>query len=145
MTRAASSRRRRLAFHEAGHCVVAEALGLSIKSVELLDDESDGIMRLACAVAHLARVERIAICVAGYIGGEASGAPALTGEGEVDDREAYVIALSADEHNAKPLVARGRLVARSLLTERRKRLHAVATALAERGLLNANDLAALTE
>ena len=89
-------------------------------------------------------VEQIAICEAGYIGGEVSGEPALTGEGEIDNLEAYAVAISVDETEAKQLVACGRRVARSLLVVHRKRLHAIACALAERGRLDADELAALT-
>ena len=136
-------RTRRLAFHEAGHCVVAEALGLRVALLELLDAERDGIVRLARDNAHYSPVEQIAICEAGYIGGEVSGEPALTGEGEIDNLEAYAVAISVDEAEAKLLVASGRRVARSLLVVHRKRLHAIADALAERGRLTAADLAAL--
>src|SRR5262245_3324698 len=58
--------RRGAAFHEAGHVVVAWALGLSVRNIEIgtEGDDAAGHAQIGCSV-HLPIVDRIASCAAG--------------------------------------------------------------------------------
>jgi ATP-dependent Zn protease len=52
------------AYHEAGHAVVALALGLRVERVEIFDEDNSGSADVEPA-KHLPLVDRLAICLAG--------------------------------------------------------------------------------
>jgi ATP-dependent Zn protease len=64
-----------VAYHEAGHAVVALALGLRVARVEIFHEDFSGATDIAPA-DHLSLVDRIAICVAGMNAGEMFNVPA---------------------------------------------------------------------
>ena len=55
---------RGVAYHEAGHAVVALALDLHVARVEIFDEDHSGATDIALS-DHLSLVDQIAICVAG--------------------------------------------------------------------------------
>jgi ATP-dependent Zn protease len=66
---------RSAAYHEAGHAVVALALGLHVDRVEIFHEDYSGDTEIVGA-GDLPLVDRIAICVAGMDAGEMFHAPA---------------------------------------------------------------------
>jgi ATP-dependent Zn protease len=66
---------RGVAYHEAGHAVVALALGLHVARVEIFHEDYSGATDIAPS-DHLPLVDQIAICVAGMSAGEMFDAPA---------------------------------------------------------------------
>jgi ATP-dependent Zn protease len=66
---------RGVAYHEAGHAVVALALGLQVARVEIFPEDHSGDTEIAGA-DDLPLVDQIAICVAGMNAGEMFHAPA---------------------------------------------------------------------
>jgi hypothetical protein len=58
--------RRGLAFHEAGHAVVAWYLGLQVGEIAIVDDpKDDSGTDIATEQEHLPEVDRLAVCLAG--------------------------------------------------------------------------------
>lgn len=55
---------RGVAYHEAGHAVVALALGLHVAGVEIFAEDNSGRAEVAPS-GHLTLVDRLAICLAG--------------------------------------------------------------------------------
>jgi len=75
---------RSVAFHEAGHAVVALALGLHVARVEIFDEDYSGATDIVPS-DHLPLADQIAICVAGMNAGEMFNAPAFHEYANVGD------------------------------------------------------------
>jgi ATP-dependent Zn protease len=97
---------RGVAFHEAGHAVVALALGLHVARVEIFHEDYSGATDIA-PDNHLPLVDRIAICVAGMNAGEMFNAPASHQYADSGDH-GKVIELLYDIAEAESDVLRGK-------------------------------------
>ncbi len=75
---------RGVAFHEAGHAVVALALGLPVARVEVFEDDHSGATDIVPS-DHLPLVDQIAICVAGMNASEMFDAPILHEYANISD------------------------------------------------------------
>jgi hypothetical protein len=95
---------RGVAYHEAGHAVVALALGLRVARVEIFHEDYSGATDIALA-DHLSLVDRIAVCVAGMNAGEMFNAPASHEYASIGDH-GRVIELLGDMAEAEGDVLR---------------------------------------
>ena len=96
---------RGVAYHEAGHAVVALALGLAVARVEIFHEDYSGAADVETS-DHLPLVDQIAICVAGMAAEEMFGAHALHEMAHMGDH-GKVIELIQDIDEADGDVMRG--------------------------------------
>jgi hypothetical protein len=96
---------RGVAYHEAGHAVVALALGLNVARGEIFREDSSGNTQVAGADA-LSLVDHIAICVAGMDAVELFDAPAPHEFADSKDHD-KVIELLEDRDEADALRKQG--------------------------------------
>lgn len=120
---------RGVAFHEAGHAVVALALGLHVARVEIFEDDYSGATDIAPS-DHLSLVDQIAICVAGMNAGEMFNAPASHEYADSGDH-GMVVELLDDIAEAEGYILRqkGHQRAWDLLKAHKQRVEAIAARL----------------
>lgn len=130
------------AVHEAGHAIVAWALGLSVGGLELFDADGAGRSWIEDNT-HLEVVDQIAVCAAGIEAVELLDAGAFL-DGAALSQAGYsdhgkIIELLADRPEAEHDGIRheGHRRARTMLEQNQDRLRAVAEALASAGHLDA--------
>jgi hypothetical protein len=137
--------RRQISFHEAGHAVVGEALGLKVGTLRILT-EGDGTATISSAT-HLPVPDQIAICVAGWVGAELGRYPyqSLDSPELITDRvRAECLAASvlggehtdADELAVRTMLHEGAHKARELISKHRSRFDEIAEALFRDGNLS---------
>ena len=81
----ASEHLRGMAFHEAGHAVVAWALGLPVGDIYVRQiEEGNGDAQIGCADA-LSFIDRLAVCFAGIRAEEVFDVPQPRGMGDADN------------------------------------------------------------
>jgi hypothetical protein len=131
-------RSRRIAFHEAGHGVVAWALDIGVGGMRIDADAGEGGCDI-CDARHLAVVQQLAICYAGVVAGTLSGEPAGEGEGEGDRAMAQAIVRSSlfrrsPAHVHRQIEMRGHALAGLLIARHRAAVTTLAEALLARDL-----------
>ncbi len=137
--------RRQISFHEAGHAVVGETLGLKVGTLRVLT-EGDGTATISSAT-HLPIPDQIAVCMAGWVGAEMGGYPyqSLDSPALISDRvRAECLAASvlggehtdADELAVRTMLHEGAHKARELISKHRHRFEEIAEALFRDGNLS---------
>jgi hypothetical protein len=144
-----ASRSRRIAYHEAGHGVVAWALAIEVGGMRIAVDGDDGGCDLATA-RHLPIVQQLAICYAGIIGGDLSGEPSAEGEGDGDLAMAREILRTSLFRRSPGQVhmqvrARAKALARDLLCRHQETVRTLAEKLSVRDLDRAEIVAMLAD
>lgn len=120
---------RSVAIHEAGHAVVALALGLKVARVEIVHDDHSGGTDVENA-DDLPLVDRIAICVAGMNAAEMFDAPPSHELADFGDHGQVVTLLSdIDEAEGDALRGRGHQRAWDLLKLHAKSVEDIAAQL----------------
>ena len=120
-----------MAFHEAGHAVVAWALGLPVDDIYVRKiGEGDGGAQIGCADA-LSFIDRLAVCFAGTQAASVFNAPQPEGMGDKDI--SMVMNLLSGICGTHGIVFReqGRARARDLLMEHRSNVTRLAERLVE--------------
>jgi hypothetical protein len=132
------SLRRGAAVHEAGHAIVAWALGLKVRQLRIGDDGS-GASCIECS-AHLAILHQIAVAEAGMAAGALLSAPTSLHAGLADAAKIRDLldGYPADQH--EQLICDGHECAREILVGRLTILTDLSDALARSGLLDATAL-----
>ena len=117
-----------MAFHEAGHAVVAWALGLPVGDIYVRKmGEGDGGAQIGCADA-LSFIDRLAVCFAGTQAASVFNAPQPEGMGDKDISMVMNLLSGTCETHGAMLRDQGRARASHLLMEHRDHV----TRLAER-------------
>jgi len=117
-----------MAFHEAGHAVVAWALGLPVDDIYVRKiGEGDGGAQIGCADA-LSFIDRLAVCFAGTQAASVFNAPQPEGMGDKDISMVMNLLSGTCETHGAMLRDQGRARASHLLMEHRDHV----TRLAER-------------
>ncbi len=127
--------RRGAAYHEAGHAVVAWALGLQIGDIVIGvgGDDAKGGTDIARDQAHLCKIDRIAICLAGLEAQEVFQAPIHEFAGARDlGMVIEIIGQDASEEQHRELRCAGYRRARELILIHEARVVRLATRLVER-------------
>lgn len=132
------SLRRGAAVHEAGHAVVASALGLKVRRLQIRKDGSGA----SCIErsAHLPILDQVAVAEAGMAAVELLKAPTSPQAGLADAAEIMDILDGYPNDQFEHLTAKGRERARKILADRQAILVALADALNRDGLLGATAL-----
>jgi hypothetical protein len=94
--------RRGVAFHEAGHAIVAWSLGLQVGNIEIRDHDGGGGTEIGCA-DHLPMVDQIALIVAGKEAEIVFEAPTEPWRGDRDNEKILnlISRLSDEERKAR--------------------------------------------
>lgn len=138
----------RTAIHEAGHVVVADALGLWVAAVERHPEE-DGPNGLGWRVVHMGPEEptpweSYTICAVALAGGCAEmlahGDPGSGNASDLDQAHAMAGAAESEDSGVDDAMPRAAWLAASILSARWDAVLAVASAMDERGELDAIDL-----
>jgi hypothetical protein len=139
--------RRRTAFHEAGHAVVAWALGRSVTGLCLLSDQDGGA--IVEEVGSLPLVKQIAIAMGGWYGAERSGVERLHAS-DLQGDHAFSLSLTrstfpydSDGGFSDALHRAGCDLAEAIITRHADLLAKIASELENRGELPAGDIAVL--
>jgi Peptidase M50B-like len=139
--------RRRTAFHEAGHAVVAWALGRSVTGLRLLS-EQDGEAAVEDA-GMLPLVKQIAISMGGWYGAERSGVERLH-DSDLQGDHAVSLSLTRstfpydrDGAFGDALHRAGCDLAEAIITRHADLLAKIASELEDRGELSASGIAVL--
>jgi hypothetical protein len=140
--------RRRVAFHEAGHAVIAWALGLEVGWVRLLPDTDNSAGKIDRQTAnHLPSEDQIAVLVGGWCGAEISGVPQLyPAEFDTDLAQIFgVMFRSYPDDDAAQDALRERGIARvqELADQYEDSIRLIADELERRGELLAGEVAHL--
>jgi hypothetical protein len=127
-----ASARRRTAYHESGHALMARALGLTVNAV-WISKNGDGKAEIGPS-AHLACEDRLALCFAGYAAEELSGVPAREFWG-TDLVKAVNAVLKADDDDdvQKQVWAVGEAKARQFVLRFRLQLARLAEEIEQEG------------
>ena len=130
------------AFHEAGHAVVAWALGLAVGeiAIRIRGDDTAGNAAIECS-AHLPPVDRIAVCLAGLEAQQMFECP-IHGLAGVSDY-AKIVEIVGDcvsEEERRKLIDAGSVRARELLTAHKAQVRRLATSLSQQGRIDAGSL-----
>lgn len=124
------------AVHEAGHAVVAWALGLRVQAMSVADS-GDGRSKIECTARH-PLLHQIAVAEAGMVAAELLAAPTLPQAGMTD--AAKVMEL-LERHTAPPRQSvEGQRYARQILSSRAALVRDLANALDRAGSLSDGDL-----
>jgi hypothetical protein len=134
-------RRRRAAYHESGHAVVAWSLGLQVIGIRLL-----GINVAEAYIAdadHLPSIDQIAILEAGVIAGDMSGVRSSDAQEGACDRQRvdaiasrFFAATEARDGGLDPRIGQGRDRARDILVRHSSLLVRLAEEVADLGQLS---------
>jgi ATP-dependent Zn protease len=108
---------RGMAFHEAGHAVVAWALKQLVGDIYIREiGAGDGGAEIS--LAHdVTFIDRIAVCLAGIEAGTVFGVPQPSWAGNADRPMAFNLLIGMPEEHSEWLWIRGSARARELLTE----------------------------
>lgn len=132
------------AFHEAGHIVVAWALGLAVGSAEIAigGDDAKGAAEIQDA-SHTDLLDQLAICAAGLEAQEIFDAPThdLAGWGDYGRMVELLQDLEEDEQRRK--LHQGHERARDLVSAHRVKIERIAIALIEKKRLGADEVSSL--
>jgi hypothetical protein len=134
------------AAHEAGHAVVAWALGLRVGELSAGTDDNEWAGRAIIeASSNLSVVDRLAVCFAGVIGQEILKTAVLDLAGFADDYEASTILDSSGIAKPKGYAIReaARKRAEALLKANTEKFEALAEALTTAGHLSSADVKAI--
>ncbi len=123
---------RGVAYHEAGHAVVAWALGVPVGTVHVRESDASGGTDIG-ATDHLTRIERIALCYAGYAAEKVFGYPAHE-QAPFDDRWMILNLLAGiPENKHRAFRDAGYNLARTCLEANRSKVIFLAERLVEHG------------
>jgi ATP-dependent Zn protease len=136
------SLRRGASVHEAGHAIVAWALGLEVLELRI-DEDGNGASCIECD-AHLTIVDQIAVAEAGMAAVELLSAPTLPQAGFSDAVKIRNLLDDYSEDQCEHLTYSGRERAREILTRNLTILAQLADALARSGSLDAAALVPFT-
>jgi hypothetical protein len=139
---------RRAAFHEAGHVVVACALGLEVRWARLLPETEDAAGEVNRQTAdHLPPEDQIAVLMAGYWGAKMSGVPQVNpAEFDTDEIQTLNVMLRnypEDDLAQEELRSRGIARAQELTMRHAQSIILIAEELERRGEILADDVARL--
>ncbi len=140
--------RRRAAFHEAGHVVVAWALGLEVKWARLLPETEDAAGEVnRQAGDHLPPEDQIAVLMGGFWGAEMSGVPQINpAEFQRDEVQTLNVMLRTYPEGdvaQEELRARGIAKAQELAMLHEESIILIAEELERRGEILASEIASL--
>lgn len=132
------------AFHEAGHAVVAAALGLAVGRVEIAigGDDAKGASDIEQS-AVLSLVDQLAICAAGLEAQEVFDAPTHEGAGWGDYGKMVELLKDFDEDEQLGLMREGHARAFQLVTVNRDKIERLARTLFEKKRLAADEITSL--
>jgi hypothetical protein len=136
--------RQGVAIHEAGHAIVAHALGLTIKraAIAIRGDIVDGHVEIE-ETQSMSMLDRLALCSAGSMAQELFNAPVIDYCASEDARRIYELIGHLPEAVGRTLRDLGYRKAHELIERDREKVTAVAKALAQRLELSEADVAAL--
>ena len=122
-----SQDRRGAAYHEAGHAVVASALGLSVGQINIgLDgDDAAGNADIECTKGLLL-TERLAVCLAGVNAQKMFGAPTHSHSGGGDHAKVIKLVDGLDDDTSSAIRAAGHQRAWDLLQIHRNKVVSLA-------------------
>jgi ATP-dependent Zn protease len=120
---------RGMAFHEAGHAVVAWSLKLPVGDIHIRGIGAGNGSAQVGSTDHLPLIDRIAVCFAGIEAGEVFHSPQPSWAGNEDKRVAFEILYDEPEDQAQQVWHRGGARARELLVEHSDRVTRLATRL----------------
>jgi hypothetical protein len=122
---------RGMAFHEAGHAVVAWALNLPVGDIHIREiGAGNGGAQISCA-DDLPIIDRLAVCFAGIEAGTVFQSPQPSWAGNSDHRMAFEILDGTPEDHAVRLLDRGGVRASELLVEHADKVTRLVTRLLE--------------
>ncbi|WP_375304111.1 hypothetical protein WI560_16910 [Bradyrhizobium sp. A11] len=132
------------AFHEAGHAVVAWALGLAVERVEIAinADDAKGAADIEYNPA-LDLIDQIAICAAGLEAQRLFDAPTHHGAGWGDYGKMVELLEDREEDKQLEMMHRGRERAFDLISLHRAKVDRLAMAVIEKKCVGKDDIAAL--
>jgi ATP-dependent Zn protease len=134
--------RRGAAYHEAGHAVVAWALGLQVGLIAITnEDDVRGRADIASDQAHLSQIDRLAICLAGLQAQEVFHAPLhdLAGLGDLAKVIELIGGLDTPVEQHRELRYAGYRRARELILQNEEGVARLADRLIERGRVTADE------
>lgn len=132
--------RRGAAYHEAGHAVVACALGLAVTRMEIGTDGKDGSGEVDVQDdEHLPLLDRLALCVAGLEAQEVFKAPTHDLAGWGDHQKVMDLVEDKDEEDGLQLRMDAHQRAHDLLLLHEAKVHRVAKALLSHTKIDAED------
>ena len=122
---------RGMAFHEAGHAVVAWSLNLPVGDIHIREiGAGDGGTQIA-STADLSFIDRMAVCFAGIEAGVVFQSPQPSWAGNGDRRMAFNLLMGMPEEHAEWLWNRAGVRASELLVEHTDRVIRLAARLIE--------------
>ncbi|MBR1169148.1 hypothetical protein [Bradyrhizobium liaoningense] len=132
------------AYHEAGHAVVARALGLAVGSVEIAidDDDAKGAAEIE-KDSSLSLLDQVAICAAGLEAQKLFDAPTHRGAGWGDYGMMVKLLEGLEEDEQLKMMHQGHKRAFDLVSVHRAKVERLALALIEKKRLGANEVASL--
>jgi ATP-dependent Zn protease len=138
--------RRGAAYHEAGHIVVAWAVGWKARAavIGIDGDDAKGKTDLD-RDKPLSLVDKIAVCAAGWESQHVFQAPTNWRSGQMDEYEIIELTKNLDEQSRSALRNHGYQRARDLIKTHSKRVAHIAEKLLATGSLNQADIDALLE
>src|SRR5262249_4586569 len=134
------------AYHEAGHAVVAWALGLAVRSLAINhNDPTAGATDIASA-EYLSIVDRLAVCLAGIEAQDLFGFPTHGHAGVSDYAKVLeIIGEDISEEQSQELRDAGHGRARELMVAHESKVVCLAERLAENGRIDAEEFMSLME
>ena len=137
-----SSDRVGAAYHEAGHAVVAWALGLPVGDIAIAVGGDDAAGRSNIGVAdRLSIRDQIAVCVAGLVAQEIFNVPTHDHAGLADYGRAIGILDEMPEHKQREVIDDAHKRAREIILANRARVARVARHLIAKGNITGGEFA----
>jgi hypothetical protein len=132
------------AFHEAGHAVVASALGLTVGYIEIAigDDDAKGASGIETN-AKLCLLDQLALCAAGLEAQKLFDAPTHEGAGWGDYGMMVELLENLEEDEQLRMMHQGHERAFDLVSLHRAKVERLAMALIEKKRLEVDDIASL--
>lgn len=140
----ATEMRRAAAAHEAGHAVVAWALGLNVCRLRIHQDDGKAAAMISDA-DHLSIKDQIAILLAGTIGQECMGTVIWETAGVADEARVNELLEGLSDHRQTCLRTEGERRARFHLSKCTSLLHAVSDALEIAGEIDRDNFLSLAQ